>query len=67
MLRQEITTTNQDFSKFSLKKTGDADYLDTITPQVQRAEGNWSSSQQITHELRNANYNLDKVIVALLE
>ncbi|KAG2803370.1 HBS1-like protein [Phytophthora cactorum] len=46
---------------------GDAEILEAMVPQVQQAMGSRFSSHQITQELRSANYDLDKTVVALLE
>ncbi|KAG6952038.1 hypothetical protein JG687_00013253 [Phytophthora cactorum] len=46
---------------------GDAEILEAMVPQVQQAVGSRFSSHQITQELRSANYDLDKTVVALLE
>ncbi|KAF4317991.1 hypothetical protein BBO99_00007735 [Phytophthora kernoviae] len=46
---------------------GDAELLDAMVPQVQQTLGSRFSVQQITQELRSANYDLDKTVVALLE
>ncbi|KAF4031551.1 Elongation factor Tu GTP binding domain [Phytophthora infestans] len=46
---------------------GDAEILEAMIPQVQQAVGSRFSAHQITQELRSANYDLDKTVVALLE
>ncbi|KAG7391773.1 HBS1-like protein [Phytophthora boehmeriae] len=51
----------------SSEDAGDAELLDAMVPQVQQTLGNRFSVQQITQELRSANYDLDKTVVALLE
>lgn len=59
-LEQELTGT-------SIEDPGDAEILAAMVPQVQQAVGCRFSTQQITQELRSANYDLDKAVVALLE
>ncbi|KAL3671114.1 hypothetical protein V7S43_004296 [Phytophthora oleae] len=66
-VQQEETQVEQDLSNTSLEDAGDAEILDAMAPQVQQAVGSRFSSQQITQELRSANYDLDKTVVALLE
>ncbi|KAG1712334.1 hypothetical protein DVH05_000082 [Phytophthora capsici] len=66
-VQQEETQVEQDLSNSSLEDPGDAEILDILVPQAQQAVGNRFSSQQITQELRSANYDLDKAVVALLE
>ncbi|KAI9991168.1 hypothetical protein PInf_018800 [Phytophthora infestans] len=46
---------------------GDVEILEAMIPQVQQAVGSRFSAHQITQELRSANYDLDKTVVALLE
>ncbi|KUF94064.1 hypothetical protein AM588_10004399 [Phytophthora nicotianae] len=46
---------------------GDAEILEAMIPQVQQAVGSRFSAHQITQELRSANYDVDKTVVALLE
>ncbi|KAK1942102.1 HBS1-like protein [Phytophthora citrophthora] len=66
-VQQEETQVEQDLTNSSLEDPGDAEILDMMLPQVQQTVGTRFSSQQITQELRNANYDLDKAVVALLE
>ncbi|POM73084.1 Translation elongation factor 1-alpha, partial [Phytophthora palmivora] len=51
----------------SVEDPGDTEILEAMIPQVQQAVGSRFSAQQITEELRSANYDLDKTVVALLE
>ncbi|GMF23016.1 unnamed protein product [Phytophthora lilii] len=57
----------QELTAASIEDPGDAEILQAMVPQVQQAVGSRFSTQQITQELRSANYDLDKAVVALLE
>jgi elongation factor 1 alpha-like protein len=69
-VQQEETEQEQlehELTETSLEDPGDAEILEAMLPQVQQAVGARFSAQQITQELRSANYDLDKAVVALLE
>uniref|UniRef100_A0AAV1TEF1 Tr-type G domain-containing protein n=1 Tax=Peronospora matthiolae TaxID=2874970 RepID=A0AAV1TEF1_9STRA len=54
-------------SSTNLEDCGDAELLQVTIPQVQQAVGANVSVQQITQELRWANYDLDQAVGVLLE
>ncbi|KAG6606528.1 translation elongation factor Tu [Phytophthora cinnamomi] len=65
--QEETEYEHQLQQELSVEDPGDAEILQAMLPQVQQAVGSRFSVQQVTQELRAANYDLDKAVVALLE
>ncbi|CAI5738927.1 unnamed protein product [Hyaloperonospora brassicae] len=67
--RQQVTSDAEATeSSANGKDCGDAELLEVTIPQVQQLiAGTNVSVQQITQELRRANYDLDQAVMALLE
>uniref|UniRef100_M4BD98 Tr-type G domain-containing protein n=1 Tax=Hyaloperonospora arabidopsidis (strain Emoy2) TaxID=559515 RepID=M4BD98_HYAAE len=65
--QQETTDIEPTRSSTNSEDCGDAELLQVTIPQVQQAVGANVSVQQITQELRWANYDLDQAVGALLE
>ncbi|CAI5714366.1 unnamed protein product [Peronospora effusa] len=68
-VQQDPTLVEQNLNNINhfIEDARDAEILDAMIPQVQQVIGNRFSCNEIIPELRRANYDLDKTVVALLE
>ncbi|KAE9044992.1 HBS1-like protein [Phytophthora rubi] len=65
--QEETEIEHQLQHELSVEDPGDAEILAAMLPQALQAVGSRFSANQVTQELRSANYDLDKAVVALLE
>ncbi|CAH0486947.1 unnamed protein product [Peronospora farinosa] len=68
-VQQDPTLVEQNLNNINhfIEDPRDAEILDAMIPQVQQVIGNRFSCNEMIPELRRANYDLDKTVVALLE